>query len=296
MEASTNMRNIPSEVIRLIAGHGPVQVTTFSDTGGASAVCAPFEDILHLLLPSTSGTVKALLDSTRLEVSAKAEDGSYQIRMQGRAHAGRGMSGHPMLSVLEPWLPEGVSSHRLVVVPFVAEHIEFVRGQGEVVKRNVGLTPAGQERPTFGRMWMGAAFSGMAGVLGLWFIVAAALWFGAQGDTFAGRPLALALSLVSGLGLIGGVRLIVIAQGFLQWRRLRASRADAPYLSEGFFAPREARIGALIALSAALVALSTVGSIWGSSLVTRIVLGCGVWLCGPAWALHLAMGRPEPRR
>ena len=296
MKSVANTHNIPGEVIRLLAGHGPLQVTTDSPEGATKAHVAPFEDILHLFVSPSSETVRALLKSTRVEVSARDPAGRYQIRMEGRAHAGRSLAGHPQLSVLAPWQPEGVAAHRLVVVPFVAEHIEFVRGEEDVKLRNVGLTPAGKDRPTPGRIWTGAAFSGMAGALALWFVVAASLWFGAQGAELLGRPLALGLALISGLGLIGGVRLLVIARGFLQWRKQRASREDAPFLAEGLMSPREATIGGVIALCTAMATLFSLSTIWGPDLFWWVVGASGVWLCGPAWVLHLAMGRPEPRR
>jgi hypothetical protein len=296
MKSSMSQLNIPTEVIRILASHGPVQVSTHAYEGANSATGAPFEDVFHLFFPTGSPTIGALLKSTQVEVSAKAADGRYQIRMKGRAHAGRCLAGHPMLSVLEPWQPEGVSPRQLVVVPFVAEHIEFIRGDADHHQRNAGLTPAGRERPSISRIWFMAAFSGMAGPLALWFVLASAFWFGLQGAEFLGRPMGLICALLAGLGLISGTRLLVISQGFLQWRNLRASRGDAPFLSEGFVSPHEARLVAATSLSVAAIALFAIWAVWGEDLVWRVVLGSGIWLCGPAWALHLAMGRPEPRR
>jgi hypothetical protein len=296
METAARQLNVPAEVIKILASHGAVRVSVPGFEGAGQAAIAPFEDVLHLFVSPSSPLIAALLKSTRLEVAAKGDEGTYQVRMTGRSHAGRRMAGHPMSSVLEPWAPEDVPSHRWVVVPFVPEEIEFVRGDGEEVRRNAGLTRAGQERPPWSRIWLSVTYSGMAGVLALLFIVACTTWFGLQGADYVGRPIGLTLGLMSGLCLIGGTRLFVVAQGFIQWRLNRAARADAPWLSEGYLAPYEARLGGATLLAVAAIGLGSLWMIWGTEMVARIVIGSGIWLCLPAWALHLAMGRPEPRR
>jgi hypothetical protein len=287
--------NVPSEIIHVLASHGPVTVATYAHEGASTVGCAPFEDIIHLFVSPGSATEAALLKSSRMTVSAKAKDGSYQVRMEGRAHAGRILAGHPLLSVLEPWCPEGVPISRLLVVPFIAEHIEFVRGKDEAAKRNAGLTPAGHARPTPGRMWLAAAFSGMAGPLGYWILAWTTIWFGIQGNEFVGRPLGVVLAIVGGLGLVGGIRLFTIAQGFILWRKMRAGEDDAPWLLEGFFSPLDARLVGTAALTAAVAALGSIWMVWGSDLFWLVILGSGAWLCGPAWLIHLALGRPDPR-
>jgi hypothetical protein len=288
--------NLPTDIVRVLATHGPVEVATFNYEGAARVACAPFEDFVYLLVVPGGATEKALLRTTRVTVSAKAGDGSYQLRMEGRAHAGRMLNRHPMLSVIEPWCPEGVATHRLLVVSFVAEEIEYVRGEGDDARRHAGLTPAGRERPTQGRIWFAAAMSGLSGPMALLYVLACVTWFGLQGADYLGRPLALCLSLAAGVGLLGGVRLFVLAQGFLGWRELKASASDAVWLSDGFISPHQARLGGTLALFIAAASLVTIGSVWGDGLFWRVVLASGSWLLGPAWALNLAMGRPEPRR
>ena len=295
MESAARQLNVPAEVIKLLANHGEVRVSVPGYDGGGLAAMAPFEDVLHLFIAPSSPIIKALLRSTKMEIAAKGEEGAYQVRMTGRSHAGRRMAGHQMASVLQPWVPEDIPAHRWIVVPFVPEEIEYVRGDGESTLRNAGLTRAGQERPAWTRIWMGATYSGMAGVLALIFIVACTTWFGVQGADYVGRPVGLTLGLISGLCLIGGTRLFVVAQGFLQWRENRAARADAPWLSEGYVAPHEARLGGGTLLSVAAIGLASLWMIWGNVMVMRVIIASGIWLCLPAWVLHLAMGRPEPR-
>jgi hypothetical protein len=290
------MNNIPSAVVKVLTAHGPVSIATFAHEGAATVYCAPFEDVIHLFVSPGSQTEKALLQSTQLTLSAKGERGEYQIRMEGRAHAGRPLGGHPLLRALEPWCPEGVSPNRLLAVPFVAEHIEFVRGDVESPQRNAGLTPAGQARPHRWRTLAAACFSGMARPLGVWVVAWTVLWFGAQGTDFVGRPLGVSLSLVAGLGLLGGVRLIVLAQGFLAWRLHKASASDGGCLVEGLLSPKDARLIGAVLLFSAVTALSIVGLIWGERLFWMVFLFSGVWLCAPAWVAHLTLGRPEPQR
>lgn len=295
MDSAARQMNVPSEVVKILANHGEVRVSIPGFDGGGLAAMAPFEDVLHLFIAPSSPIIKALHRSTKMEVAAKGEDNAYQVRMTGRSHAGRRMAGHPLASILEPWAPEEIPSHRWVVVPFVPEEIEYVRGDGETVKRNAGLTRAGQERPAWTRIWLGVTYSGMAGVLALLFTVSCTVWFGIQGADYVGRPIGLALGLMSGLCLIGGVRLFVVAQGFLQWRENRAARGDAPWLSEGFVAPHEARLCGATLLAVSAIGFASLWMIWGMEMVFRITIASGIWLCLPAWVLHLAMGRPEPR-
>jgi hypothetical protein len=271
-------------------------VSTHELEGGAPVPCAPFEDYLYLFVSPGSATESALLKTTRLSVSAKDPQGEYQVRMEGRGNAGRPLPGHPLFSSLDPWRPDGVPSHRLLVVPFVAEHIEFVQGKGDQTKRNAGATRAGTDLPTKTRVWMSACFSGLAGALALLYTVLCVAWLGAQGVEFVGRPFAVAVCLVGGLGLIGGIRLLVIAQGFLLWRRHKCSSSDAPWLVDSFIAPVEARMVGAAMLVAAGTSLGTIALVWGPGLMWKVIIACGILVAAPAWVLHLAMGRPEPRR
>ena len=296
MDFSTPGNNLPTNIVRVLATHGQVDVVTYQYEGASRVSCAPFEDVVYLLVTPGGSTEAALLKTCRVTVSAKADDGTYQLRMEGRAHAGRLLSRHPSLSVIEPWCPEGVPTHRLLVVPFVAEEVEYVQGSGDESRRHSGLTPAGRRRPSQGRIWVGTAMSGLAGPMAALYIAVTVLWFGAQGATFLGRPLGLTMALVGGLGLLAGVRLLVVAQAFMGWRSLRAAENEAEWLISGLISPREARILAVMCLSAAFASLFTIASIWGEGLFWRVFVASGAWLLGPAWALNLAMGRPEPRR
>ncbi len=288
--------NLPRDVVRVLANHGAVQVSTHELEGGAKIPCAPFEDYLYLFVSPGSATEAALLKTTRLSVSAKGPNGEYQIRMEGRGNAGRPLPGHPLFSALDPWRPEGVSSHRLLVVPFVAEEIEFVQGKGDQVKRHAGATRAGADLPTKTRIWMGACFSGLAGILALLYTIVCVAWLGAQGVEFVGRPFAVGLCLMGGLGLIGGIRLLVLAQGFLLWRRHKCSASDAPWLVDSFLAPSEARMAGAAMLIVALSSLATIWIVWGVGLMWKVIIASGILVAAPAWVMHLAMGRPEPRR
>jgi hypothetical protein len=288
--------NLPHEVVRVLATHGEVEVITGGSDAGGRVACAPFEDIVYLFVSKDSAIERGLLKVSRLSLSATAPDGSYAIRMSGRAHAGTEVGRHTIRGVLEPWVPDGVPIGRLLAVPFVAEEVEFIRGRGDEAVRHAGPTPAGKERPTELSIWIRTAFSGIAGVLAVLFTLIVVGWFVRQGAGFLGRPLALLFSLVAGLGLISGSRLFLVAWGYELWRVHRAVPSDAPWLVGGFMAPGEARMTGATALLSAMVALVPLAVIWGSELVTGVVLLSGVWLAGPAGVIHLAMGRPDPQR
>ena len=121
-------------------------------------------------------------------------------------------------------------------------------------------------------------------------------WLGAQGVEFVGRPFAVCLCLMGGLGLIGGIRLLVLAQGFLLWRKHKCSASDAPWLVDSFLAPSEARMAGAAMLIVALSSLATIWIVWGVGLMWKVIIASGILVAAPAWVMHLAMGRPEPRR
>jgi hypothetical protein len=296
LDDAQQRQNLPPVVIHTLVDHGPVEVAAVGNGSSARLPCAPFEDVVHLFVTAGSATENGLLRDPRLHIVAKASDGAYTLRMSGRAHAGVLLNRHPARTALEAWAPDGVAIQRMLVVPFVAEEAEFVQGTGDSSIRHAGQTPQGMARRSMFSDTVHAAFSGMAAPLAVWSVIATVAWLGAQGAQFPGRPLALGLSVIAALGLIGGVRLLVVAQAYLHWRVGRAREVDAPILSEGLLAPIQVRGAAAVCLLTSAVALGTLATMWGSQLVMMVVGLTGIWVVGPAWLFHLMIPSPEARR
>jgi len=288
--------NLPLVVIHALSSHGPVDVLTAGNGFSAQVPCAPFEDRVYLFVVPGSATEEGLLLQSEVHVSAKAADGSYAIRMEGRAHAGIPLSGHRDRSALEAWAPEGVPVHRLLVIPFAAETLEYVHGVGDELARYSGQTPVGISRGSLARDFVRAGLSGLALPMTIWTTVLYLGWLVAQGAVYPGRVFAAGLGLVAAFGVIAGVRLLVVSTAFGKWRKGMARLRDAPVLSEGLVAPGQAKRMAAFFLSGAALSLITLALIWGRQLV-EVVLGLsGIWLVGPAWALHLMIRQPEAPR
>ncbi len=258
--------------------------------------CAPFEDRVYFFTIPGSSVETGLLLHADMLVSAKAADGSYSIRMEGRAHAGVPLNAHRDRATLEPWAPDGIPLGRVLVVPFAAEDLEYVHGTGDEVQRYSGRTPVGISRESLARDTLRAAFSGLALPMAVWTTLFYVVWLIVQGIRFDGREIAAGLGLVGGLGLIGGARLIYVSRAFILWRRGKARIQDAPVLSEGLMAPAQAHRIAAVMLGLSALSLISLALLWGSELVGVVVGATGVWLIGPAWALHLLLRQPEASR
>jgi hypothetical protein len=132
--------------------------------------------------------------------------------------------------------------------------------------------------------------------MAVWTTLFYVVWLIVQGIRFDGREIAAGLGLVGGLGLIGGARLIYVSRAFILWRRGKARIQDAPVLSEGLMAPAQAHRIAAVMLGLSALSLISLALLWGSELVGVVVGATGVWLIGPAWALHLLLRQPEASR
>ncbi len=293
---ANSLHNLPPIVIRTLVDHGPIDVTTLGNGQTARVPCAPFEDVLHLFVTAGSTMERGLLLDPRIHVVAKAPDGAYALRMTGRGHAGVPLNRHHERASLQAWSPEGVVYQRTLVVPFVAEEIEFVQGLGDDAVRHTGRTPIGLTRGTLGQDLFRAAFSGLAGPLAAWSLASITVWLGAQGAEYPGRGLAVGLSLTAAVTLIGSTRLLAVAKGFKKWRAGMGRDRDAPILREGLLAPIQVQRYAAVGLSASAVCLGTMGTMWGSQLVMTVVGLTGIWIVGPAWWFHLMSPTTEAVR
>jgi len=283
-------------VIHALSAHGPVEVTTVGNSSTTSLTCAPFENRVYLFAVPGGTTEAGLLLHSGLQINAKAADGSYTLRMSGRAHAGRLLSSHRERSALEPWAPDGVPMGRVLVIPFTAEEIEYLIGTGDEAERFAGKTPQGIGRDSTAREYLRAALSGLALPMVIWTVLITVVWLIVQGVHYQGREIACGLAVLGSGGLIGGLRLIYVSIAYGLWRKGQARAEDASVLSEGLIAPGQARRMAATVLGLSALSLLALALLWGSKIVGVVVGSTGVWLIVPAWALHLLMRQPEAQK
>jgi hypothetical protein len=288
--------NLPPLVIHTLSSHGPVAVTSVGNGTTSQLHCAPFEEKVYLFCVAGSAVEEGLLMHAGLSLNAKASDGRYTLRMSGRAHAGRLLSGHRERASLEAWAPEGIPYSRLLVIPFAAEDVDLYQAEGDESARFTGRTPVGITLESAAREYTRAALSGLALPMVIWTTLITVAWLIVQGVRFEGREIAMGLALVGGTGMITGFRLIYVSIAFGQWRRGLARVEDAPVLSEGLLAPGQTMRMAAILLGFSALALISLALLWGSTIVGLVLGVSGVWLIVPAWALHLLMRQPEAHK
>lgn len=286
------VQQVPGDVIRILSVHGPVTFWIGDEHALHRGECslAPFEDALYLFHRPGGEAEAAWAQTCQTTVVARAADGRYSVTLKGRANAGIPLTRHPRRGEIAPWAPEGVSQGSLLVATFVPEEIELNRADTAGAGRFAGPTPAGKQRPGALAIWRRVGLGGVA----LWFAIAvvAGVWFWLtlQGPEFPGRALALVVAAPAGVLPLAGARLVAQARAFDRWRAGLGPAEEAPELVESLVAPATARRAGWIALAAGLALLGSVGVIWAPALAALAVALSGVWLLGPAWALHLSMG------
>ena len=286
---------LPPEVIRILSFHGPVIFWVGKDAAAARAVLAvaPFEDAAYLFHSEHSPIDGALLDACEARLEARAGDGSYVLRMDGRAMAGLPLSRHPRRGELTPWTPEGSKVASFVVATFIPDHIELVRTEGKESVRAAGPTPAGKAKPAIRRVWLRAALGGSALPLAILDLVGVWLYLTLQGADFPLRPVALIAAAGGGICALAGARLILLSVAYLRWREGKVPIAEAPVLSEALLAPLQARTAGIRLVGLGVVLLLAVGVLWGPALAGLALGLSGVWVLAPAWAAHLSISQPR---
>lgn len=285
--------NLPADLIKLLSFHGPVEVWVGppSDRRAASVGVAPFEDVVFVLLPRGSGAEKALLRSCRAELVARAKDRSYTLKLLGRAQASLPVTSHPRCGEILPWVPEGLEPHRLLAVPLVPEEIEYVTTDGKTSDRRAGATPAKKDKIVWWKLAGMVAFGGLAIPFALAVPVVSWAWLAWQGPEYPLRSIAFGVSAVSGLSAVAASRLWALAFAFGRWRKGKADPDDAPYLTDGYLAPRESQTLAAICAVVAVVGWFVLAWLWGTDLALVSVVPSGFWLLVPTWWLHLSTSK-----
>lgn len=284
---------VPSDVIRQLALHEQLTVRAgHTDTVSLErCAIAPFEDCIFLFLSAHSATVDKLQSRTWLEGTARDDEAGWSIRLTGRAVAGRPVISHTRRLELLPWLPEGTSAQTLLAVPFWPEEIEYVRlnKRGDTEKYQ-GRTPAGLNLPSFWTRWSRVAFRGIEPIVAASFAAdwGYLLYLGHETPL---RWVALVMSTIASLLMLGGGRMVYRSMAFNAWREGRCSAADAPQLTAGMVAPRPVfHLGVGMMVVGLLLVLPL--NLW-KGLAPVALLGTWLWLLGPIWFIHLSQEEPE---
>ena len=283
----------PPDVIRLLSFHGPVELWTGSgDSWKPTRLSpAPFEDTIYLFAQRGSPALDGLEDNCRCQLVARHSDGDYALRMDGRAHSGRNFAGHPERRALEPWLDEDAQPNHLVVVPFVAEHIDLVRDDPSGRVHFHGPTPAGRQRPRAVRTWLAACFRGVTLLLLAVAGVGSWLYLAPRQGVVPWRITCLLLCWLGSATMLAGVRLLLLAAAFRGFRSHATQDADVGPLAEALIAPNEARtVGAVLAF-VGFVVFAVVGTVWTWDIAGAAFAASGAWLLGPAGLLHLHLAK-----
>ena len=285
---------LPPDVIEVLAYHGPVDISAGAAGSPARGKLhvAPFEDALFLLAPTNHPIGLGLLERCAMEIRAADPAGSWKLRLNGRAHAGRSLSRHPRRASLRAWVPEELLRQPLDVIPFIAEEVEFIRGEGEERRRFAGPTPAAP--PPRWRSLLRAALGGPVIPFTVLAVALPWFWLGFFGEEIPRRGVALLFAIVGAWCGLGGLRLALQVRGYVLWRGGMARESDAPALVEARLAPREGRRLAAVLLASAAFAYLLLGVGFGLQVLLACFLSSGAWLLGPAGLLHLSAREPDP--
>lgn len=278
---------LPTELVRRLALNPQVTATVGRGerAGSGRALCAASETRVYLLLPVRSPLETLLMGSTQVEVKGGAEDGSWTLLLRGQAAIGVNLGAHPLREHLEVWLPEGAHARGWLVADFWPTWVECTLPSGAGAQRFLGPTPAAQNQPGPGLVWLRSAFDGVWLVLALG-LGAPWLTLGVWGQELPLRPLALTLSSLGVVGLIAAGNLWTRAALRRRERQGHPETVHTELLRRGRVAPGELEQAAVAALGVG--AAGALGSaLWGWSLFVVTMLCSGVWALWPLFALRI---------
>jgi hypothetical protein len=282
--------NIPSDIVRVLSFHGPVEVVAH---GGdpmpmERVAVAPFDDSLVLFLTPGGAVEYALGWDVQLEVQARHLDGNYSLRMVGRAHPGVRASRARDRHSLTPWLPDGRGPTQVLATRFIPEFIEFVRTEADDKVRYHGPTPSGKKAPSTSQRWILTGASGSAGIGIFTAFVIPFVWLGYLGAEYPVRPLAAFITIFSAEAWVFGLRFLVVYFAYVTWRSGRLPIEESSLVGQGLIPARMCvRVGlALIAL--ALLGTAIAWAVWDATLAKVLIGSSLIWILAPSWAVHIA--------
>lgn len=275
------MSQLPDEVLDRLSLGKPVRFTAWNgeDMVTLQASVAPLHRQLYVLVPLGGEMEAALLSDGRAEISAESKEENWNLRVTGRAVAGRSASGDPRRSELVHWLPENQNPNRLLAVRFLAEQMDYSRSQGNDRTRAAGPVP-GRKVPSPAARWTRMAIRGTLGwvpVMGL------TLWGGLL--TWADPPYrtftVLTLMILVSVSLYGGVGLLGRYTSFLRWREGLVKEEEVPEFMRGWLPPRQVfRVGAALVVLGEF-SLPLLWLLLSREVALLSFFASGVWIWAP---------------
>ena len=150
---------LPPEILRLLASHGPVRLTCGEGQSAQAVTCflAPFEDTLFCFVNPGHPALRQLLNSPSAQIHLSVPSENITLTIQGRAVQGLAVMTNSRRSELLHWVPEEADPRRILSVSFWPEEVSYRKGE-ELFE---GQTPLGRERRESGKLWTEQCFSGL---------------------------------------------------------------------------------------------------------------------------------------
>ncbi len=269
---------LPEEVMDRLSLVGQVRFTAWK--GGepvvVSAPVAPLHRQLFVLVNKNGAIEDALMQDGRAELWVEQKEPPWQIRVVGRAVAGRDAGADPRRSELLHWLPEGSRAQNLLAIRFFPETVDYHVGGA---RRASGPVP-GSALPSELTRWSRMVVRGHLGWLP---VLAAITW----GGILAWVPhelrnlLVLCLMLILAITLFSGVALLGRYGEFLRWREGTLREDGVAELLAAWQPPRRVRdLGAGLVV-AGLVLVGIVALVMPAPVPLTVLLASGIGVYGP---------------
>jgi hypothetical protein len=288
---------IPEPITRILALHGPVNVSSGLGPGrvSASVSVAPFDDQLVLFFPHRAPFLAGLDRDPCVELNIQGGDTNYSVRIHGRAVDTGVAAGSERRLELVHWLPAGGTLQRYRAVELVPERIEYAYDEDDQRRYYQGVTAAA-ETPSPGARWARLCFDGVLIPLILAF-PALFVWIAVYGWWYPLRYVALVVASIASYGLLAACRILYRVAAHRRWQQGKAARHYGNMLAEGLLPVRSALRMAWILGAVALVALASSVVGWCGELAGASLAASQLWYLVPLWVFRFMgdMGtKPSP--
>ncbi len=273
-----DLPTLPEEVMDRLSLVGQVRFTAWkgSEPVVVSAPVAPLHRQLFVLVTKNGAIEAALMQDGRAELWVEQKEPPWQIRVIGRAVAGRDAGADPRRSELLHWLPDGVRAQNLLAIRFFPESLDY---HVDGARRASGPIP-GAALPSELTRWSRMVVRGHIGWLP---VLAAITW----GGILAWVPpelrnlLILCLMLALSTTLYCGVALLGRYGEFLRWRQGTFGEAGVAELLAGWQPPNRVRDLGAGMLIAGFLLLGIVALVTPAPVPLTILLASGLGVYGP---------------
>lgn len=289
------MGTLPEVVLGHLSVLGRARVTTGPEDARRTTrvEVAPAQSDLFLLVEPEAGLLADLERTPEVVVAADAADERWQVRVTGRAVAGRRVVAERRRAELVPWLPEGTSPASRVAVRVYADRLDYASGKGTARKRAEGAVPGADLRGPV-RRWVDLALHGHWG----WLVVMVAAQYGGilvLTEPGEGRLARLLVMGLAGGALLAGVVLFEHRARFVRWREGLVREEEAGPLLEGVVAPEPVRRASVALLVGGGLGAALYTAAAGPAQGALLVLASGAPILAPFYGIRYVLRRTDAR-